>query len=516
MLRKIQIRNFLTIEYANIDLSPHLTTIIGESGSGKSLILKAISVIFAQKTDTAFIGQFEDKSIIKLLFSLNKRQMEIFGQYGIFDDEILIEKVIQKKKAKSYINHEPVNAKLLNEMQVILFDMVSQDYKFYIFNSENILNNLDKLVDNSVILEYKTAYKNFLKIKSEQNNIQSSIDKIKEMHPEIMLDKIDKVNPKENEYERLNEISKKIKSSALIKSEIGKIVDSLYENDDSIESKFYIFLRSLDKIAAAGVNIKELKENFEEIYAKINSSKDSVYDLLKESDSDFNIDDIESRLFKLEELQRKFSKSINEILKDREKFKKLIEERSELQFKLEKITEKLHRFEDEVEEKANKLSLMRRKIAKIFETKIKLYLSSLMLKESSVEFEFSEKAIDETGKDSVRILFSANPDIKPLDIEKIASGGERSRFILSLMKSILNIQDLGKTVFFDEIESGMGKESLQKMSEMISGLSKKGQIVLITHNEQLAKISDKVFKVEKSFNGTVTKSFVNEIGKEDI
>lgn len=511
MLKKIEIKNFLTIEHIVLDIDERLTAIIGESGAGKSLILKAVESVFLQKTPTDIIGKFDTKSFIKLFFDLNNRQKGMLSNFGVDEDEIVIEKVILPKKTKSYINHEPVSVKLLFELKGILLNIISQNYRFEAFRIHNILHMLDRLVDKDVIRGFEDAYAKFEEIRKEKEKIEGKINDIDSKHPEILLESIETVNPKKGEYDDLLNRSKKIKSVSFVKREVQSIVDELYENDNSIEYKIGKFIQSSQKMEDLGFNVSHIKTVFDSMVDNIANIRGDLYDMLNSSCEDEDIDLIESRLFELEQLQRKFNKKLNDIIYEKEELYGLLKEKEKLEYTLYEIKQKKEEIEKKLKNGAEKLTYERKKASYQMKSKIKAFLNKLMLEKGFVEFEFLKKDIGKNGQDSVNILFSANPDINPDRIEKVASGGERSRFILAAECAGSAVENSNDTIILDEIEAGMSGQTLEKTADVIKELSFVNQIILVTHNEFLSDISNRVFKITKIFDGTDTKSLAEAV-----
>ncbi len=511
MLKRIEIKNFLTIEHIILDLDEKLTAIIGESGAGKSLVLRAIESVFLQKTPTDIIGKFDTKSSIKLFFELNDKQKDMLSNFGVDEDEIVIEKVILNRKTKSYINHEPVSVKLLFELKDVLFNIISQNYRFEAFRTYNILYMLDRLVEKNVISEFEDIYDRFEEINKEEEDIKNKINDIDSKHPEVLLESIEAVNPKNGEYDSLLDKSKRIKSVSFVKGEVQRMIDELYENENSIERKIGRFAQSSQKIESLGFNISHIKTVFDDMTDSIANIKGDLYDMLNDSYEKDDIDSIESRLFELEQLQRKFNKRLDDIINEREKLYELLKEKERLEYALHKIRQKKEELGKDLKNKAEKLTDERKKASYQIKSAIKAFLNKLILEKGRVEFEFSKKDIGKNGQDSVNILFSANPDIEPDRIDKVASGGERSRFILATVCASSVIENNNDTIILDEIESGISGQTLKKTAEVIKELSFANQVMLVTHNEFLSNISNSVFRIVKVFDGTNTKSLAKKV-----
>ena len=510
MLRKIDIENFLTIEKLSIEPSQKITAIVGESGSGKSLILKAINFVFSQKTDTTLVGSFSQLTKISLTFTLNSVQKEILSEFGITDTDIVITKIIKRGSSKVFINHEPITAKAIASIKPTLLTIVSQEYKFELFSSEKLLELIDTQVEKRTKENFTQSFNAYTQLKKSIENIQEKISQIDNLHPELLLETIERVNPKKGEYEELSDRLNRIKNSKMIKDIANRAIFELYEKENSCEEVLNKITKELEKLSGLSLETDALTP-LQEALELIRQPKDELYALINSDLSDSDIDEINSRLFQLEKLKRQFGREIDEIIKQREELKKLLSDKEELLIQMKALKEKLIAEEQRVLRAAEELSSERKKIAKAVEKSIIKHLSELKLEKSVVKIVFKEKQLSKSGFDSVDILFSANPDIEPYTLDKVASGGEKSRFILALKMTLSELSSSGETVIFDEIESGLSAEALNKLLKLIDRYSKKNQLVLITHSEEVTKIAEAVYRVEKEFKEGKTLSRVERL-----
>ncbi len=510
MLNKIDIENFLTIEKLTIKPSQKITAIVGESGSGKSLILKAINFVFSQKTDTTLVGNFSELTKISLTFTLNALQKETLSEFGITDPEIVITKIIKRGSSKVFINHEPITAKAIASFKPILISIVSQEYKFELFSSDKLLELIDTHVERKTKENFEQSFNTYIQLKKSIENIQERVSQIDNLHPELLLETIEKVNPKRGEYEELLEKLNRIKNLKTIKDIANRTVFELYEKENSCEEVLNKLIKELEKLSSLSLETNALMP-LQEALELIRQPKDELYTLINSNFSDEDIDEINSRLFQLEKLKRQFGREIDEIIEKREELKKLLSEREQLLFQMRELQEKLKIEEQIVLKAAEELSRERKKIAKAVEKSVIKYLSELRLEKSVVRVVFKQKQLSKSGFDSVDILFSANPDIEPYTLDKVASGGEKSRFILALKMTLSELSKSGETVVFDEIESGLSAEALNKLLKLLALYSERNQLILITHSEEVSENAEIVYRVEKEFEKGRTLSKVKRI-----
>lgn len=510
MLKRIEIENFLTIERCVIEPLASITAIIGESGSGKSLILKAIDVVFSQKTDTSIVGNFADITKINLHFSLNRGQMEILKDLGITEDEVVFTKLIKKGTSKVLVNHEPISTKVVSTLKKMFLSIVSQDYRFEIFSPEKMLEVIDTQVDRDVKEKFSNIFRKYSDIKREMEYTGEKLRQIEKEHPEILLETIEKANPKRGEYEELLDTLNRIKNFKVIKDIAEKAIFELYEKENSCEDILSRLESDLQKVKGMSLSTK-VDRYLAEALSSVRAAKDELYGLAIRSYSDGEIDKINSRLFELEKLQRQFGKNIDEIIEQKKILERMIDEKERLMESLDMLKEEVKVVERTLLEEAEILSQERKKVANSIINRISSYLSKLNLENSIFEIAFRRKQLTKLGVDSIDILFSANPDLKPDSIDKVASGGEKSRFILSLKMVLSELSKSEETVIFDEIESGLSSNALEKLMSSLKEYSENNQIILITHSEKMLSIADRVYRVRKEFLGDRTTSYVEKL-----
>ncbi|WP_025270131.1 AAA family ATPase [Hippea sp. KM1] len=509
MLKSIEIENFLTIERCTIEPSEGLTAIVGESGSGKSLILKAIDSVFSNRVDTGLIGNFSDNAVVKLLFKLNSAQKTQLEVFGIDDDEILLTRTIKRGKSRLLLNHEPITSRVVSTIKDLLIGVVSYDYRAEAFSSKSLLEVIDSLIDSKIKEAFRSDFRQFVDFSEKIKAIRDRIDEIERLHPEVLLDAIERVDPKEGEYEKLLNLSRQIKAISMAKDYVSSIIDGVYAADNGVVDILSRSVNMLEKLRNNGFEIESV-DLFSEALEKLNVARYELEEILQRSYQDEDIDRVQSRLFELEKLQRKFSKPLNEIIRQAESLRGLLREKEELLYELETAQKRMDEIERQVLNSAEVLSRERAKEAKRLKQLIGKYLGELLLDKAVVSIDFDRVKLSSQGFDSVSIAFSANPDLKPAPIDKVASGGERSRFILALKRAIADIKSTHQSLLLDEIETGVSGKTLRAVLRLIRDYADRNQVIMITHSDEAKSIADKVYRVEKVFDSQRTKSIVGE------
>jgi len=518
MLLSLSIKNFALIESIDVDFTDGLNIFTGETGAGKSIIIDAVNVLLGGRADKDYIRTGTDSAYIEGSFDIQMANEELYSaiaEIGLMDSDVLIisREFNQNGKSVSRINGKQYPLNVIKNISSNLLEIVGQNENQSLLNVNNHLKLLDSFGKNQI----KQLVKNVQELCSR---FEEKNDRFTELHNqerekartidllEYQLKDIRSANLRIGEDEELEERIKIVKNSKKIFETLKDSYERLYGGTASVIDNLGIIMNGLEKI-------KDFKE-FVEFYNTVSNSYYNLEDTAREIRSyldtfEYNPDEltwIEERINQINELKRKYGVTIEDILK----FKDKIE--NEL-LSLKSNTEELSRLGDEIREiqkqyldNALKLSEMRKKIAKELEIRIKDELKELNMGNCvfKVEFNSNMNTISPTGIDRVEFLISTNPGepLKPLS--KVASGGEMSRILLALKVVFADADRIG-TLIFDEIDSGISGHAGQAVATKLMALSKRHQIICITHLPQIASMADEHFKIEKMVikNSTFTK-----------
>ncbi len=493
MIKSIKIKNFLTIKNLEIDLNSRFNAIIGESGAGKSLVLKAINEIFSPKNDISMIGKFDDVSIISIDFESD------LSAYGFSESNFSIMKILKKNKSNLMLNNKPISSKMAQNIKNNIVHIVSQDYRFELFDKDKFLDVLDLFIEPNIIEDYKIAFDSFNETKKTVQEFEAKIEMLDKQHPEILIDLIDKTNPQVDEYDILINKRKQIKQELLLKDVLQNLNSMFFAESNNVYDEIIGFFKKTNSIESE--KILTIRNSLNKILDELLLIKPLFNE---QTDDDVSIDNIEKRLFELETLQRKFGKTINEILEEKKRLSRLIENKLYMQEQLLKEKEKLHALKDKLSYAADMLTSARKEQAKLLVDGVKQNIADLMMESADLDIVFEKTPYSEKGQDKITLLFSANKDLAKKELSKIASGGEKSRFILALFEYVSN----NNTIIFDEIEEGTGGKTLMSIVSKLKKISLKNQIICITHAKDIQEAADKVFRIEKAFENSNTVTYL--------
>ncbi len=515
MILSLKVKNFLLVESASLEFSPGLNVLTGETGAGKSLLLRAISYALGERIDWDAFG--EERATIELVLRIPEEQRQLVEEYGIDmeDDLLIIRRVIEGKKRRSriYANDTLVVARTINEIarniieiqgQYDTYRLFDEDYhlelldrfaKSRVFTDEYQTSIIDKFARNQDLMEeYRNLYRRWMELRRKLDQLVENEQKyIQELdYLRYQLEELEKANLREGEEE---ELSRKLEYLSRIE-QIRAVLDAtrlLYEGENSPYDAISSVLRDMEELSS----IDEFAQLYERLSAVRDELKDIALSLPEVEMPEENLDEIQERLFFLSRLKKKYGKSISELIEYMSDLRKKIEELESAPINREKLERELQETRKKLEELAEKISRRRREAARKFEEMVMEHLRDLALEEAIFRVNFVETDLSPWGKEKVNFLFSSSPKFPPRPLKKVASGGELSRLALAI-KLIMAGEETPSVLIFDEIDTGIGGETAIKVGRKLKSLSDYYQLIVITHLPQIASFADRHFVVRKS------------------
>ena len=505
MITKILIKNFTLIDKVEIDFLTGFTTVTGDTGSGKSILLNALSLIIGKRAGQNLLKNSNLKCVLEAEFNLscfNIRNLFIDNNIDYFDQAILRREILPNGKSRSFINDSPVNLDLLKTIGEKLIDIHTQHQTLASSNNSFFYSLIDNLAEQQLIV------KNFNQTLVNYRELKIELDKLTRLNTSLQNDndyllylynELSDVNLVSDEQDIIENKLKLYKNSEELKSSFSQIDQILYNSEDSIENKIYSLNSILNNISKISNNFSSIKERIDSLLIELNDIKSELNNPSFDFNDDYSeIEKLESRLNIIYNLQKKHSvNSISDLLIKQQNLKSKLDESGTVEINIDELDKTIRKKKNYLIELSNKISISRKKII----PKLKLQLESLLLdlgmKNASFDFKISK--IDEFnrfGSDHIEVLFSANKGIKYAPLFKIASGGELSRILLSI-KSILSRHLNLPTMIFDEIDTGVSGEMSNAMANLMLKMSKKMQIISITHLPQVAAKGNHHYNIYK-------------------
>lgn len=524
-LESLTLQNFATFENQNIVFNEKFNGIVGETGSGKSLVLDAFQLLLGARSDKKLVRKECDCAVVEGVFKVtNPKISQFFNETGFPlgpDREVIIKRVIYSTgKSKAFINQLNCQVSDLILFSKSFVDLVGQfenqklgssDYQLYLLDqyakNENLLNN------------YKDGFQQYVELKSELEKltIQSSEKEQREDYLRFQLNELDKISSDQNREAELVEIKNKL----LNKEENAKALAMVQDMMDGDENNLLSSLKSVQKVisSSTGVFKEALIDSFN---AALSSLEDFSYELSRidlTEDEELSLDDVLEELDVYQRLKRKFNVDTADLHDLRDQFNKELASLQEIEVRKVALTKECDQIENELFSMASKLHTGREKHSQELGHKISGELSSLNMKGATFKVQVSKtEVLGPTGITKASFLAETNPGEGFYKIKDIASGGELSRILLCL-RQIVAAEDSISIFFFDEIDTGIGGETAIKVAKALKKVSEKSQVLAITHLPQIARLVDEIIYVDKksieSSDKVRTVSFVeNKTGKE--
>ena len=524
MLRELTIENLAIIEKLDVEFENSLVTLTGETGAGKSIILNGINLLIGEKAFTEMIRDGEDYLLAQGVFEVNETQTATLIEMGIEveEGELIVQRRFEKSgKGKAFVNGRRVPLGALKEIMGTLVDLVGQHSHQLLLDSKYHITLIDRFLDNdgqNLKKEIEEIVQNYHKIHKEIINIEEikkEFSDKKELY-EFQLQDIENLKLKDGEDEELEEEYKKLFNAGKITENLGNSLMMLKEGEINTLSILSNAKKNLDYISKYGKEYEELAERIDKIYYDIQDLSDLVDDSLSDVESDdHRLNIIVDRLDKINSLKKKYGISIKDILRYKEEISEKLSKLDSNSFEEEKLKKLLDKVLLDYNNKAEKLTESRKKVSQNIEVMLQAELSDLNMASAKFKVSFlKEEKVSKNGKDSIEFLIATNVGQDYKTLTKIASGGEVSRIMLAL-KTIFSKVDNIPILRFDEIDIGVGGETVRKIAGKLKEIGKHAQVICITHSPQIAAKATQQFYIEKNVVANTTVTTVRELNQEE-
>ena len=524
MLSELYIRNLAIVDEIKISFTEGLNILTGETGTGKSIIIGAISLLCGGRANTSSIGKRSDTAYGEGVFFLSdydekilRNKFDLLGlDIEIEDNMLVISRTISKNgRSVSKINNRTVNNSILSDIMLNILNVCGQHDSYTLFNRSDFVEILDSFCDDEfrkklkelemLYDKIKKASSNFKKLKNKVSNFDENVEEIKSEIEELNSLELETLDEEfiENEIDKFN-------NSQTILGCCGNLVE-VFDGENSEVNAFSILNEISRNLVILEENDKNLK--FSEDFENISFGLKEIYTKIQDYYSSIYIDEerlmiLQEKFNLLNDLKRKHKTDKKGLIKYKNLLEEdlyLLEHSKDLLFE---ENNKLKNLSEEYKKIATEISNSRKEVAKRIEKLIEKELLDLDLKNSIFKIDIkTNNKITNIGFDEVTFLISTNKGEELQEIYKIASGGELSRIMLGF-KKVLSDRDKIATLVFDEIDTGISGVTAQIVGEKLAEISKNHQLLVISHLPQISVLSDTHFIISKETVGDVTLSKV--------
>lgn len=513
MLQKLVIKNIALIDNAEINFTDGLNVLSGETGSGKSVILESLNFVLGAKADKSLIRTGEVECFVRAEFDVSSINWikDLFLEFDFDQDDLLIitRKFNLDGKSSIKINGNNVTVGMLKKFSSGLVDIHGQSEHFYLLNTANQLNLLDRLGGDEVlkIKEFlKEKYSDYKKTLKELDELGGDDDK-RLVRLDILnyqIKEIEEASLRDGEEDELVSIRQKLLNQEKIVSALNSVKSGIID-EGGVSDILSNITRVLSSINVLGAEYQSLSERLEAVYAEIDDVSSSVDDLIDAVDfGDYNIEYVEERLDLIKNLKRKYGNSFSQI---DEFYKNACLEKEKLENYSVLADELLCAKKNQEQDLYNlyvDLSEKRRSVANIFAKNIIAELVELGITKGKFEVKFSDiplfdccKFDSSNGFDNIEFMFSANLGEPLKSLSSVISGGEMSRFMLSIKAQTAKYNDIS-TFIFDEIDAGISGIIARVVAEKFAKISLGTQVIAVSHLPQISAMADNNLLIVKT------------------
>lgn len=509
MLVELVVENLAVVERLRLRLHPGLNALTGETGSGKSLVVDALGLLFGGRASAELIRSGALRAFVSGIFTLpaDDALRTLLDTAGIEPEqgELLVEReVLAGGKSRAFVASRPVTISLLKDLAPFLGDIHGQHDQQKLFSSDAQREILDSAWDSAARLEKLSAlYRDWQAARRELDELIRSEQETLRMADlwRMQSQEIEATGPQPGEDQQLENERRILRNVAKLSENVSAAYDALSESERSAASSIAHALKWLEELAPIDENLASLVETLRPAQISVNEVSHDLRHYLGSLEADpGRLEHVESRLAQLEKLKRKYGNTLEEILEFLATVQSKLssvalsnERRAAIESAIEKSAQ-LYR------ESARETRDFRRRAARQLEKKIEHELGSLAMKGTRFRVEFAEAPPAAHGIDSIQFRVSANvgEELRPLD--KVASGGELSRIALALKTCTVPAAapDVPRTLVFDEVDSGVGGAAAESVGRRLKKIAMGNQVLCVTHVPQIAGFADHHMVVSKS------------------
>ena len=521
MLELLHIENIAIIEAADIEFAPGFNALTGETGAGKSIVIDSLSAVLGQRTSRELIRTGAEKAFVSAAFSgMAPELTEELGIQPEADGTLLLQREIQTDgKNVCRVNGRPVTVGQLRALGARLLNIHGQHDGQQLLDEEQHIVYLDSFGRvESLAITYAEKYKNFTDIRRQIGALQmDEAEKARRVDTlQYQIEELRRAKLTPGEEEELTARRGMLRNAEKFLDAVAG-ADYALNGDDSGGGALSALRQAQDALGG----VRHLDDAFGQLYERLGEAYSEVYDIAatvedKRGELDVSpgeLDRVESRMDLLYRLKKKYGATVEDMLDYQARCEAELAQIEDAGDTLVRLEQALSKAEKEARQAAQALSDARKAAADRLTAQILTELQQLDMGKIRFAVDFAEKPLDSDGMDTVRFLMSANVGEELRPIHKIASGGELARIMLA-MKNVLSEQDHVGTMVFDEVDTGVSGRAAQKVAEKMARISRRKQVLCVTHLPQLAAMADTHFSVEKGERGGRTYTEVRRLDRE--
>ena len=523
MLQTLHIKNFALIEHLHIDFSGRFSTITGETGAGKSIILGALGLVSGNRADLTSLKDKEQKCVVEAHFKISDYNLsDFFTQKDLDYDAVTIirREILPSGKSRAFVNDSPVNLAELQELGAYLIDIHSQQQTRELSDELYQMQILDAVAGNGTLLEtYKKQHSAYKAVQSQLKKLldqKGTLSKEQDYHT-FLLQELIAASLKAGEQEELEAALEKLSNVEFIKESVARAIAVANEEQIGVIQNLKEIKNALQKISGLSPEYADYHERVSSILIELDDVADSLaqnYESLINDPEE--LERVNQKLQLIYSLQKKHqAATVEELLAIQQELENKVVLVEGLDDAIAALQTEAEKTKAETDATAALLHEQRQRAIPVLTDKITAILQQLGMPNARFKFDVTaSETYYANGKDQMSLLFSGNKGTDFGLLKKVASGGEMSRIMLAIKAVLANYSKL-PTIIFDEIDTGVSGEIANKMGDIMKDMSQAMQVFAITHLPQIAAKGDQQYKVFKTTQDETTVSELKLLTKEE-
>jgi DNA repair protein RecN (Recombination protein N) len=522
MLKHLTIKNYALIRHLELKPSGHLNVITGETGAGKSIMLGALNLLTGNRADTKVLWNENEKCIIEATYDVSAYKLKaLFKSLDLdYEDATVIRREISAGgKSRAFVNDTPVTLEVMKSLGARLMDIHSQHETLQLGSQIYQLQLIDAFAGNaSTRDQYASAWEEFVKARDAHETLAAQAESLRQEADFInfQLDEFRKASLVENEQEQLESELKVMDHSEEIKRKFTGLKELLSGSENDAQSQLSQAKSLLQQISGYSAAYEALFRRIESARLELKDIADEIEN--EEQKVDFDperAEEVKERLSTIYRLQKKHRASnVSELLAIQQTFEEKAVITSDIDGALEKSKQSLTHASSQLNAMAGQLRDSRKKCFSPLTKQIEKLLKDLGIPDATLDVDWQDITPGPHGADKVEILFSANKGVAARPLAQVASGGEFSRVMFAI-KYVMAEKSAMPTLVLDEIDNGVSGEIALKLGAMMVDMSKRHQLITISHLPQIAARGNTHYFVYKDSSESKTVSHIRELTEKE-
>jgi DNA repair protein RecN (Recombination protein N) len=522
MLISLHIQNYALIRHLEIFPSARMNIITGETGAGKSIMIGAVGLLLGNRVDTKVLYDKGKKCIIEGVFNLSEYHLEEF--FGSHDLDYSIETIIRREvspagKSRAFINDTPVILDTMRSLGSYLMDVHSQNDTMMLGSVDYQLSTVDAFSQNQDLLtKYESDFRNYKTLKSKLVRLEAESEKIKKEadYNHFLFEELNEANLIAEEQESCEEELATLEHAEEITSKLHESLELLQNGDFSVLENLSSIHKLLGSLSDYAHNLAHFNER---LFSGLLELKDLTTEIEKESQKieydPHRIEELKNRINFIYRLEQKHqASSISQLLAIKDGLEEKVNKNLSLDEEINSLIVAVEASSNTLGVSGQHLSDSRKKHFSKITHKIEEMLKNLGIPEARLVITHDLVPPNVTGIDEIKLKFSANKGVAPMDLKSVASGGEFSRLMFCI-KYIIASKKALPTLLLDEIDAGISGEIAIKMAIMLQQMSEQHQVIVITHLPHIASSGDCHYFVYKDSTSLKSVSLIKELTEEE-